>query len=434
MSRREPGVRQRHLRGCPRLEDGRGYAPHRCNGTWEYVLEVGEGRSNRVQEKKGGFATYEAARTAKAKRLATLVGRPVRAQQMTVAQFLTEWLEAKRRLRPSTRETYEDYVKRLWMPRIGGLRLAELEANPLIVVRMFADIAATPNRHGRKLSPATMKRIHAVFRGALGWGVNLRYLGFNPAQAVELEEVRRPSLGEWTGEDAVQFWTFLDGDVAAGREPERLRALYKQALATAMRRGELLGQEWDRDVDLDARMTFVTEQRVKTRAGVVVGPPKTKSGSRPIALDDMLSAVLAVHRDEQDRERAAAGDGWAETGLVYVNADGTPLNPDYATRHFKTLCRQAGVPVIRFHDLRHVSITLALLAGVLPKVVSARAGHSSTWFTQDRYVYVDHAVNRNAAEQIAAVFDLGTRRTTDPVRDRAGRGRTDREGGRVTAV
>jgi integrase len=411
MSRKEPGVRQRHLSACPRSEDGRGYAPHKCKGTWEYVLEVGEGRTNRVQEKKGGFTSYEAARTAKAKRLASLVGRPVKAQQMTVAQFLAEWLNAKRRLRASTRESYEDYVKRLWVPRIGALRLTELESNPLVVVRMFADIATTPNRNGQKLSPATMKRIHAVFRGALAWGVNLRYLGFNPAQAVELEEVRRPSLGEWTAEDAVRFWTFLDGDVETGREPERLRSLYKQALATAMRRGELLGQEWDRDVDLDAQITVVTEQRVKTRAGVVVGPPKTKAGSRPIALDDVMSAVLAVHRGEQDAERMSAGEAWVETNLVYVNADGSPLNPDYVTRHFGTLCRRAQVPVIRFHDLRHVSITLALLAGVLPKVVSARAGHSSTWFTQDRYVYVDRAVNREAAEQIAAVFDLGTHRT-----------------------
>jgi integrase len=280
-----------------------------------------------------------------------------------------------------------------------------------------------------------MKRIHAVFRGALGWGVNLRYLAFNPAQAVELEEVRRPNLGEWTAEHAARFWTFLDGDVETGREPERLRALYKQALATAMRRGELLGQEWDRDVDLDAQITVVTEQRVKTRAGVIVGPPKTKAGSRPITLDDMTSAVLAVHRAEQDKERAEVGDGWAETNLVYVNSDGTPLNPDYVTRHFRTLCRRAGVPVIRFHDLRHVSITLALLAGVLPNVVSARAGHSSTWFTQDRYVYVDHAVNRAAAEQIAAVFDLGAHRTrqrptgTEPNRP----GRTGKES-RVTVV
>ena len=428
-SRREPGVRQRHTRSCPRSEDGKGYAPHKCKGTWEYVLEVGNGRTNRTQEKKGGFATYEAARLAKAKRLASLVGRPAKAQTMTVAQFLAEWLAAKKRLRPSTRESYEDYVERLWVPRIGSLRLAALESDPLTVLRMFDDIAVTPNRWGNLPSPATMKRIHAVFRGALGWGVKLRYLAFNPALAVELAEVPKPKLGEWTAEDAVRFWVFLDGDAETGREPERLRALYKQALATAMRRGELLGQEWGRDVALDEQVTVVTEQRVKTRAGIVVGPPKTKAGSREIALDDVMSAVLAEHRAEQEAERAAAGDAWVETGLVYVNADGTPLNPDYVSRHFQTLCRQAGVPVIRFHDSRHVSITLALLAGVLLKVVSARAGHSSTWFTADRYVYVDSAVNRKAAEQIAAVFDLGAHRSRN---EQAGtatdeRGRTGKE-------
>ncbi|HEU0131172.1 MAG TPA: hypothetical protein VFQ85_09310 [Mycobacteriales bacterium] len=162
----------------------------------------------------------------------------------------------------------------------------------------------------------------------------------------------------------------------------------------------------------------------------VVGPPKTKAGSREIALDDVMSAVLAEHRAEQEAECAAAGEAWVETGLVYVNADGTPLNPDYVSRHFQTLCRQAGVPVIRFPDTRHVSITLALLAGVLLKVVSARAGHSSTWFTADRYVYVDSAVNRKAAEQIAAVFDSAP---TGAGTNRPGRHRTraDRPGRRL---
>jgi integrase len=91
-----------------------------------------------------------------------------------------------------------------------------------------------------------------------------------------------------------------------------------------------------------------------------------------------------------------------------------------------TIASSASIPVIRFHDTRHVSITLALLAGVLLKVVSARAGHSSTWFTADRYVYVDHAVNRKAAEQIAAVFDLGAHRTRN---EQAGTGSD--EGGRA---
>lgn len=73
-----------------------------------------------------------------------------------------------------------------------------------------------------------------------------------------------------------------------------------------------------------------------------------------------------------------ADAGWTDTEPLYVNADGPSLNPKYVGRYFRTLCRHAGVPVTRFHDLRHVSITLALLAGVAPKVVLARAGHSST--------------------------------------------------------
>jgi len=407
MSRKEPGVSQRHRTSCPR-KAGRTKAS--CDCQWIYVLDIEGGRKNRRQERKGGFASKEEARTARDLRRAALVGRPVDAQRMTVGQYLNVWMEGKTNLRPSTRESYRDYLDRLLIPAIGTVRLAELESKPEIVERLFRDLAALRNRHGRRMSPATLKRVYAVLRSALNKAVRQRYLTFNPLLSVELPEVPRPKITVWSAEEAVYFLDYLDGDPELARQPERLRALYHLALVTGMRRGELLGQRWEQDVDLDALMTTVAEQHVRTREGVVVGKPKTKAGERAVTFDGGTAAVLARHQGEQEAERRAWGEAWTETGLVFTAEDGSALSPDYVSRRFKALCKKAGVPVIRLHDLRHTSATLGLLAGVSIKAISARVGHSSSWFTADRYVHVDHAVARDAAERIAEVVSLDAHR------------------------
>jgi integrase len=374
-----------------------------------YALDIEGGRRNRLQEKKGGFATKEEARTERDLRRASLVGRPGDGHRLTVAQYLNAWLDGKQRLRPTTRESYRDYLDRLLIPAIGSLRLAELERDPEIVERLFRDLAVRRNRHGHVMSPATLRRVYAVLRAALNKAVRQRYLTFNPALAVELPEMPKPKVVVWTAEEAIRFLAFLDGDPVTDREPDRLRALYHLALVTGMRRGELLGLRWG-DVDIAERVITVEEQRVKTRDGVVAGRPKTKAGERPVTFDEDTLDVLTEHRLEQAADRDAWGNAWTDSELVFVREDGSPLDPDAVSRRFKALCDKAGVPVIRFHDLRHTSATLGLLAGVTIKVISERVGHSSSWFTADRYVHVDRAVARDAAERIAQVISLPDRR------------------------
>lgn len=303
-------MRQRHARACPRIEGGKGYRPHKCTGKWEYVLDVGDSSNSRIQEKKGGFATRDEASAARAARRGSLVGRPVDAHRLTVAQYLNAWLDGKANLRPSSRESYRDYIDRLLIPAIGGLRLVELERNPEHLERLFRDLTVRKNRHGRCMSAAALRRVHAVLRAALTKAVRKRYLTFNPVLTVELPGAGRPRTHVWTAEQACTFLDYLDGDPAANREPERLRALYHEALVTGMRRGELLGQRWAEDVDLDTRAATVAEQRVKTRAGVVVGKPKTKavSGrSRSMRARSPYSLVTAASRKRNALRGAKRG-------------------------------------------------------------------------------------------------------------------------------
>lgn len=398
---------QRHATACPRKTGSRNYAPHRCTGKWYYVLEIGrDSNGKRIQEMKGGFDSQREASEARAARRVHLRSRPADAYRLTVANYLEDWLAGKRRIRQTTRESYRQYVDTLFVPRLGALRLAELEGNPRHLEEFFTWLAETPNRHGHKRSPATVRRVYATLRAALNAAVRRRLLTFNPALAIELAEVPRPKIAVWTADEAIAFLTYLEGDEATGREPERLRALYHLAVVSAMRRGELLGQRWDIDLDTDEARTHVEEQHVLTRSGVVIGPPKTKAGSRPVWFGADTAAVLADHRARQAAERAAWGEAWIDTGLVFTREDGSALRPDHVSRRFQTLAKRAGVPVIRFHDLRHSSISLGLELGVALKVMSERAGHSSSWFTADTYAHVDRAQARDAGERIGLVVSL----------------------------
>ena len=138
-----------------------------------------------------------------------------------------------------------------------------------------------------------------------------------------------------------------------------------------------------------------------TGQGLAFGPPKTRSGVRSVAIDDATTTVLRNLAEERKRLRAAWGDGWVDSGLVFTREDGSRMRPDTVTHQFKRLVSDVGVREIRFHDLRHTSASLALAAGVAMKAVSERLGHSSTTITADLYTRVAPIVARDAARRIA---------------------------------
>src|SRR5664280_206038 len=115
------------------------------------------------------------------------------------------------------------------------------------------------------------------------------------------------------------------------------------------------------------------------------------------------------HQGAQGIERVALGPSWNDAGLVFTCADGRPLRPEHATRHFQAIAERAGLPAIRLYDLRHTSASLALAAGVEMKVVSDRLGHSQISTTVDLYTHVSRGLGRATAEQIAGVLKTPNR-------------------------
>jgi integrase len=206
----------------------------------------------------------------------------------------------------------------------------------------------------------------------------------------------RPEMIVWTHEQLRAFLAHVAGD--------RFNALWRLAATTGMRRGELLGPRWT-DLDLDAGVLNVAQTRVKGGGTVGYGRPKTAKGRRAIALDEATVAMLKAHRKTQARERLAWGPGYRDEGLIFCREDGSPIDPDVLSQRFDRLVRDAGLPRIRLHDLRHTYATAALRAGVPIKVVSERLGHATPAITLAVYAHVLPGMDPEAAEQVAALVD-----------------------------
>jgi integrase len=141
------------------------------------------------------------------------------------------------------------------------------------------------------------------------------------------------------------------------------------------------------------------------RDKLVWSTPKTARSRRTLGLDPKTVASLRAHHARQLGERARARELWQESDLVFCDEIGRELHPDRFTRAFAAAVKRAGVKRIRLHDLRHTWATLALQAGIHPKVVSERLGHATTGFTLDIYSHVHPELDAHAATVVAALFD-----------------------------
>jgi integrase len=255
------------------------------------------------------------------------------------------------------------------------------------------------------LGVATSRRVFATLRGALNKAVRQGLLATNPCANVELEsevEHRRPSI-VWQPAQARAFLAHAADD--------RLFVMYQLVITCGLRRGEVIAVRWE-DIDLDAGLMLIHRSTVQIGGKIYEGAPKTKRSKRIVPLDSDTIAALRAHRRRQAREQLAAGSAWVNVeGRVFTRGDGSALIPEGVSRNFQTLSAAASVPIIRFHDLRHTSASLALAGGVPMRVVSDRLGHSTIAITSDLYTKVYDEVAKDAAERIAKMLRPESART-----------------------
>lgn len=227
------------------------------------------------------------------------------------------------------------------------------------------------------LSKRSVQLIHSVLHRELGHAVRWQIIPQNPADAVIAPRPRKQQHSYW---DRDQVATLLDHV-----RDDLLFALYRLALTTGMRRGELLGLRW-RDVDLERQRISIRQSLGQDGNGrPTLQEPKTPASIRTIAITETDVAILRKHRRLQGEERLRLGSDYRDMDLVFSAPLGTPINPGNLIRQFKRAIREAGVPERRFHDMRHTHASLMLSAGVHPKIVQERHGHAQISTTLDTY-------------------------------------------------
>jgi integrase len=182
---------------------------------------------------------------------------------------------------------------------------------------------------------------------------------------------------------------------------DRLHPLFRLAAFTGMRRSELLGLRWA-DVDLEA--ATVSVRRTCTRVSYEMreaARTKTRAGTRVIDIDPTTVAVLRRWAKAQKAERLAWGPAYADSGYLFTAADGRPVHADHVAQRFSRLVKAAGVPVFRFHDVRHTHASLLLAHGTPVLDVSRRIGHASAAMTLDVYGHVIPGQGQRAAAAFA---------------------------------
>jgi integrase len=321
-------------------------------------------------------------------------------ENMTVGEYVTRWLEdsAKGGLAHRTYANYKLQLRRHIVPAIGRVKLAKL--NPAHVQGLYA----AKLREG--LKPSSVRYMHSVLRRSLEQAVRWNLIPRNQAAIVDPPKVWKEEIKPLDPEQARAFLR------AAGEAGDRYEALYVLSLAAGLRMGEALGLKWS-DVDLAGGSLRVNRQLQRMRREEDAGKPgrlvfsEPKNASRrTVDLPQRALAVLKRHRKRQLEEKLKAGSAYEDSGLVFTTAKGTPLDAqNVVNRHFKPLLKLAGLPDIRWHDLRHSCFTLLLSRGAHPKFVQHLAGHASIQLTLNRYSHWMPTMGKHTASAMDEALD-----------------------------
>jgi integrase len=326
------------------------------------------------------------------------VGQHVDPSRTTVREWLTTWLAAvEEEVAPKTHERYDEIVRNFLAPALGNMRLTKL--GPVHIQEAYNALAIGGRRDGKEggLAPQTRRHIHRILSAALGRAVEHQLIARNPCEAFKkrLPKVERREMKTLTAAQAQRLLNAI-----------RYRRVYWPviiALATGMRRGEILALRW-RNVSLNSGIIRIVESLEETKAGLRFEAPKTDR-TRSVLLPSFAVEELRRLKCEQAEELLKLGVRQDGDTLLCTRADGGPMPPRSLSHEFAKVTNPVmGNPRVRFHDLRHSHATQLLLAGVHPKVAQERLGHSSISTTLDLYSHVTKTMQEDAAAKLDTAF------------------------------
>ncbi len=315
------------------------------------------------------------------------LGRGLEGVETTLHEFIRRWLDtaASPKLRQKSYESYESLLRRYIQPALGERIMSTI--TPLDVQDAYQRMI------DRGLSSRTVQYTHSVLRSAMRQAIRWRLLTQDPTDGAQLPRLDRREMRVLSAE---QSRIFLSAALKT-----HYGTVFAIALTTGMRPSEYLALKWQ-DIDWD-RGTVSVVRTLERAAGLWRFAETKRDRSRRII--KLQAWVLETLKDLHRRTKQSDGYCWpAAAELVFTTPAGRPIHSDKLAKKFKAILHQVVLPIIRLYDLRHTAATLALAAGVPPKVVAEQLGHASAAFTLDVYSHLLPHMQDQAAMKVERIL------------------------------
>ena len=312
---------------------------------------------------------------------------------MTLGKWIDKWINEYMifSVRPSTITAYQTLIDNQIKPYLGERSLSALTTNE---IQKFYNTLKKYGRvhpdkvHGTELADSMIRKTHMLLHEALGMAVQQRLLITNPTNGTTIPKNNYPAKQIFNDEQLDRFMEIIKSD-------EKWYDFFYTEITTGLRKGEICGLKWE-DFDEHSGTLKIRRSVGRLKDGFLpVGETKTETGTREIILPPSTAELL------KSRKESAVSD-WIFPNLCNPNE---PINPQSAYTHLKVVLKQADLPLIRFHDLRHTFATHAIAGGVDAKTLSGILGHTNASFTLDTYTHITTDMQKNAAKIVGNFMD-----------------------------
>jgi len=385
-----------------------GYVENRGKNTWRLVVNDGYTPDGK---RKRNTKTIKAKNKREAEQLLGQLiaeiekGRFIDPTKLTFKDFAERWLSdyAEVNLAPKTVFRYKQLLNSRIFPAMGHLKIEQIR--PTHLLEFYKNLQEEDIRlDGKqgKLSNQTIHHYHrllsAIFNDAIEWQV----IVISPASRVKPPKVTRTQIACY---DEKQTFSMLG---ALEAEPLKYKTAIVLALTTGLRRGEIMGLEWQ-DINFeDNTITVRQASQYLPGKGTFTKEPKNEMSKRIISIPFSVMSLLKEYRKEWLGSRLKVGDLWQGTNRLFTTWDGKPMHPDTFTKWFPKFLKRHSLHLINFHALRHTSASWLMAQGLPLKSISSRLGHSNISTTADIYGHALKSVDREIAEKFD---DLLNRKT-----------------------
>lgn len=318
--------------------------------------------------------------------------------KITIAEWIDTWLDVYivPNVSPTTLSRYQGMIKRYIKPLLGHVQVQEL--NTLTVQAWVNSLKVSP-ASGKEMAVATIKHAYHVLKGSMDKAVLAGIIPRSPCMSIMMPKGQKKQPVVY---DEAQIRQLIAA--AKGTEMELVIDI---ELCLGLRRGELLGLQWE-DIDWEKNQIHVVRNRVVVDGKSIVKDPKTATSTRTVDVPSQLIQKLHKHKMTCWANRLRLGQNYTATDFVIVHPDGKPIYPEYLSQMFTKLQKKAGLPKCRFHDLRHLCASIMLMQGVNVKVAQEHLGHKDISTTMNIYSHVLPSVAKEAAQKIGAlVYEAG---------------------------